>query len=250
MIPTATPQGWYPDPGGQPVWRWWTGTEWSPYWAPMAQALTPYQQSPVTLEASQARLNRPVAIGILVWVGIGIVRVLFDWHYAHSWANQFHWWHQIFDAGAGQPAQPRPPTPLPPWLALTSLVTITVEVFFFIWQYRAARVAKALGYPAKRSPGWGVGCWFVPVVNLWMPYQALRDCLPPGHAARRDVLSTWLLLVAEFVVASAVIVTLALAHSAGVVLVFVTLALEFGIGVFGYRAVTAIADDHRDAVHR
>jgi hypothetical protein len=249
MIPSASSQGWYPDPGGQPVWRWWTGSEWSPYWAPMAPA--PYQQSPVALQASQARLDRLVAVGILVYVGVGIVRVLFDWHYANDFANLFHWWRQVFDtAGTNEPVPPRPPTALPPWLSLTSLVTITVEVFFFIWQYRAARVARALTYPAKHSPGWGIGFWFVPVVNLWMPYQAIRDCLPPQHAARRDVLSAWLLLIAVTVAGPATVVTLALARSTGVVLVFVTVALLFGLGVFGYRAVTAIADDHRDAAHR
>jgi hypothetical protein len=36
-----------------------------------------------------------------------------------------------------------------------------------------------------------VGSWFVPVVNYWFPYMALRDCLPPGHAHRPWVLQWW-----------------------------------------------------------
>ena len=53
-------------------------------------------------------------------------------------------------------------------------------VFACIWQHRAASAARALGIASRRSPAWGVGSWFVPVVNLWMPYTAVRDCLPPG----------------------------------------------------------------------
>jgi hypothetical protein len=71
------------------------------------------------------------------------------------------------------------------------MVTIAAIVFACIWQYRAASAARALGYPAARSPGWGVGCWFVPIVNLWMPYGAVRDCLPPGHPERARVLRWW-----------------------------------------------------------
>ena len=47
------------------------------------------------------------------------------------------------------------------------------------------------GTPPARSPAWGVGCWFVPIVNLWMPYGAVRDCLPPGHPERARVLRWW-----------------------------------------------------------
>jgi Domain of unknown function (DUF4328) len=79
---------------------------------------------------------------------------------------------------------------------LVGLLSIAAVVIACIWQYRAASAARALGFPALRSPGWGVGCWFVPIVNLWMPYQALRDCLPPGDPNRRLVLRWWLTLLA------------------------------------------------------
>ena len=31
----------------------------------------------------------------------------------------------------------------------------------------------------------------MPIVNLWMPYGAVRDCLPPGHPERARVLRWW-----------------------------------------------------------
>jgi hypothetical protein len=79
---------------------------------------------------------------------------------------------------------------------LVGLLSIAAVVIACMWQYRAASAARALGFPATHSPGWGVGSWFVPIVNLWMPYQAIRDCLPPDDPNRRLVLRWWLTLLA------------------------------------------------------
>jgi hypothetical protein len=95
------------------------------------------------------------------------------------------------DAQRGVSAPPVHTATLTPVGVVVGTVTIAAVVFACIWQYRAASGARALGYPAKRSPGWGVGCWFVPIVNLWMPYGAVRDCLPPGHPERARVLHWW-----------------------------------------------------------
>jgi hypothetical protein len=123
------------------------------------------------------------------------------------------------------------------------------EVVFLMWQYRAARVATALGYPAVRSPGWGVGCWFVPVVNFWMPYGAIRDCLPPSHPARQQVLYAWLLwLGLYFILAPGAVVALIGAHSIGVGLVFVCVATYVALGFNAWHVVKAIAADHEGAI--
>jgi hypothetical protein len=71
-------------------------------------------------------------------------------------------------------------------------VTVAAVIVACIWQHRAASAGRALGIPSRRSPAWGVGSWFVPIVNLWMPYSAVRDCLPPDHPYRRRVLHWWI----------------------------------------------------------
>jgi hypothetical protein len=100
-------------------------------------------------------------------------------------------------------AQHHQPTPtfnssgtISPITPLVGLLTLGAVVIACVWQYRAASAARSLGLPAVRSPGWGVGCWFVPIVNLWMPYQAIRDCLPPDDPKRRLVLRWWLTVLA------------------------------------------------------
>ncbi|MGH9094308.1 MAG: DUF4328 domain-containing protein, partial [Acidimicrobiales bacterium] len=108
--------------------------------------------------------------------------------------------------------------------------------------------ARALGYPARHAPGWGIGAWFVPVVSLWVPYGAMRDCLPPGHPGRRRGWVPWVLFLAAGTLQVGVIVALAEARSVGVALVAVTLLVY--VYVFGraYRYVQAVLEDHRRAV--
>jgi hypothetical protein len=89
-------------------------------------------------------------------------------------------------------------TPLPhlnPILSLvsnlTSLVVFVAFVITLVWVHASATTAARLGLPAKRSPGWAVGGFLIPVVDLWWPYQSVRDLFPPGHPARRVVVQWW-----------------------------------------------------------
>jgi Domain of unknown function (DUF4328)/Protein of unknown function (DUF2510) len=249
------PPGWYPDPNGQRMWRWWAGSEWTEHVAPVA---TPYpaggtsdQRAIAFLQTKQARLDGIIAVAPWIWAAVGIAGVLVNWASADYFKAVWHWWHTALHAiSAGQHAPAQPTRPL--WSSLFSIVTlgfIAIEVLFFIWQHRCATVARALRYPATHSPGWGVGCWFVPVVNLWMPYQAIRDCLPPGHRARRQVLYAWLaFLLITVLLLPATLVALVGAPVVGVVLVIVSIGAYASVGLIAHRVVTAIVTDHRDAV--
>ena len=95
-------------------------------------------------------------------------------------------------------------TASPPIGLLVGVLTLAAVVVACIWQHRAASAGRALGIPSRRSPAWGVGSWFVPIVNLWMPYSAVRDCLPPDHPYRPRVLQWWVAwLLAAFLSAAA-----------------------------------------------
>ncbi|MGA2836145.1 MAG: DUF4328 domain-containing protein [Acidimicrobiales bacterium] len=251
---TLPPAGWYPDPSGQPVWRWWTGEQWSGYasamGAPTPPAGLPQSPSALLLQAGQARLDGFVAAAVWIYVVIGTAATLVNWASIGYYRALWHWLHLVLHAASlGQTAPMQPARPL--WSQLFSAVSlgaVAVEVIFLVWQYRSARVAQALGYPARHSPGWGVGCWFVPVVNLWMPYQAVRDCLPPGHVHRRRVLYAWLLFLSAGLVGPATLVVLVVDRPAGIALFTAYLGLELALGFNAYRVVQAIAGDHRRAV--
>jgi hypothetical protein len=78
------------------------------------------------------------------------------------------------------------------------VVTILSAASFFatgliwvLWQYRAAMQVIGL---TRRSPGWHVGSWFVPVVSAWFPYQNISDLWRPAGRARPSWQIVWWLL--------------------------------------------------------
>jgi Domain of unknown function (DUF4328) len=57
------------------------------------------------------------------------------------------------------------------------LVTfIAVVIVFLTWFSRAYKNLGSLGASGFRfTPGWAVGAWFVPILNLWRPKQIAND---------------------------------------------------------------------------
>ena len=48
-------------------------------------------------------------------------------------------------------------------------------MLFCLFMPRANRNARAFGSSMSISPGWAAGWFFVPIANLWMPYQAMKE---------------------------------------------------------------------------
>jgi hypothetical protein len=71
---------------------------------------------------------------------------------------------------------------------LELLIYVATVVFFLVWLYRAHDNLRAFN-PWSRpeySPGWAVGSFFIPFVNLLVPYRAVREVWqksgPPDEA--------------------------------------------------------------------
>lgn len=65
-------------------------------------------------------------------------------------------------------------------LALTFLLQLPVYilgiVFFLKWQHRAYKNLAVLSHSTlDTTPGWAVGYWFIPIVNLFKPYLTIRE---------------------------------------------------------------------------
>mgnify|MGYP001311723013 CR=1 FL=1 len=59
---------------------------------------------------------------------------------------------------------------------ITLLVYIGLIIAFCIWVHRAAKNLEALNVVGQRfSPRWAVGWWFVPFMNLFRPYQVVKE---------------------------------------------------------------------------
>jgi hypothetical protein len=62
--------------------------------------------------------------------------------------------------------------------ALSSLVAIASSILFLLWFYRVYRNLPALGASELRfTPGWAVVWWFIPILNLWKPYQVTIEIM-------------------------------------------------------------------------
>lgn len=69
---------------------------------------------------------------------------------------------------------------------------ILSAVCFLTWMHRVNGNIPALaGVTPRFSPGWAVGCWFVPIANLVWPYQAVREIwvasAPASRASARSL---------------------------------------------------------------
>jgi hypothetical protein len=206
----GAPPGWYDDPAGGPGQRWWDGYSWSeatvlpqhpppPPWTGAAAPLGPASQVAPWAVASE-RLNTfattqrvddergmvPVARFAVAMPAVYFIVTLLlqrvNANQLRSAGHQFRIdWHDAQN-GITPPQYHATSSSFTPIGLVVGLVTVAAVIFACIWQHRS-------------SPAWGVGCWFVPIVNLWMPYAAVRDCLPPEHPYRPRVLQWWIALL-------------------------------------------------------
>ncbi len=262
------PPGWYPDPWAQKPWRWWDGGRWTGHVAdpsnnpgsgpgapvapgpwPSAPVATgfPVASPEVAFHAESAMT--PWAERAFAWYAVVVAVGLLV-----AWSESSHF-RQVFHELRVQASTGVAPTGLHSSVLRTDLlglVNLAVAAPFYVgvlmWQHRAATMARRLGLPAVRSAGLGVGSWFIPVVNLWFPYQALRDCLPPGHADRPTVGRLWTCFITLIVVTPIADVLMWVGTPVALVFAAAAMALGVGFAYFGIRTVRAVAAAHQGLI--
>ena len=56
------------------------------------------------------------------------------------------------------------------------VIVLTTLICFFKWVYRANYNVRRLGATGlKFTPGWSVGWFFIPIANIWKPYQVMKE---------------------------------------------------------------------------
>jgi len=62
------------------------------------------------------------------------------------------------------------------------LIAIVTGITFLRWIYRSNKNLRALsGESMVFTPGWSVGWYFIPIANLWKPYQAMKEIWDVSH---------------------------------------------------------------------
>jgi hypothetical protein len=274
----GAPPGWYPDPAGGPGRRWWDGYEWTDAtvlpqqppppppqpawaeaappqgpptevapWAAAAQRLSAFNtEAMVTSEQTIAPMARlAVVVPALYYIAQLInLRVKAD-----AWRSFGHQFRVAYDAArAGQTAPAYHTQGLAsPFVYVVGLVTVAAVIIACIWQHRAATAARSLGFPAHRSPAWGVGSWFVPIVNLWMPYGALRDCLPPEDPHRTHILRWWIAWIVGVALSVAATICALISTGAALVVSIPAVLALVTVAAWAPGVVSSISSAHRQA---
>jgi len=201
------PPGWYADPAQAGLLRWWDGQQWGLQTAPdptffSAPAPPPpfYQPAfgpmpdPAQDLAREASAGRRAGVGVLVAAAFYPLALVLSAENFHRIFAELRDYFRALDAaplGSSVPAPHFSTTGASLALDLIQLAMLAVGVLFLIWFHRSATTAQRLGLPATHSPSWAVLGFIVPIVNLWFPYQSMRDVFPPGHPARSTVKLWW-----------------------------------------------------------
>jgi heme/copper-type cytochrome/quinol oxidase subunit 2 len=63
------------------------------------------------------------------------------------------------------------------------VVWVVVTIFCAVWICRASANARTIQPSENRvRPGWAVGYFFVPIINLWMPFKAMKQIWNSSHS--------------------------------------------------------------------
>ncbi|MBW9092579.1 DUF4328 domain-containing protein [Microbacterium jejuense] len=175
--PVPPPAGWYPAPDGSSTTWWWDGARW----------VGPEQESSRPLAATKGIARLAAATQVLLIVcGVLSVATIGVEAFGISAITGFLTGNQsaidLLDAYDQMTAVAS---------VLGSVFLVVTGVVWVIWQYRVAK--QVLGQ-TRRSPGWHVASWFVPIISFWFPYQNISDLLRAVGRARPSWQILWWLL--------------------------------------------------------
>ena len=55
-------------------------------------------------------------------------------------------------------------------------LTVLTVVPFLMWHFRASKNLQGFVSSGQSyTPGWALGCWFIPILNLFLPYRAISE---------------------------------------------------------------------------
>jgi hypothetical protein len=269
----GAPPGWYADPAGGPGQRWWDGYAWTeatvlpsvpppppasayvsgyppPPSGPPPTPWIPQPRDARDLVVNELRIS-PLARFAIAFPGItALANVISIVANRAAYRRFGHELRLSMDAAANHRVAPVVTAPTESGLSSVLILGgLAALIVVCVWQFRAATAARAIHLPATRSPGWGVAFWFIPIVNFWMPYQAIRDCLAPTDPNRARVLRYWLFNIGVEIGYVLTFFAIILSTPVGVILAVLTGLSALGVLANAPQVVKSIAVTHRAAVN-
>ena len=141
----------------------------------------------------------------------------------------------------------------------TLFLYLATAVVFGIWIVRANKNARALGAKnLSASPGWALGYFFVPILNLWKPFKAMNELWHASHDPRNGkmafkeksqiVLGWWGVWLLQFTDAPLELMQKADLYYVGVAINLLPWFFEIVLCVFSIALISkiAIAQENND----
>lgn len=169
----AAPAGWYPDPNGHPLRRYWDGHQWteqtSPAPPPTVDDPRGDEQS-ISLRIDGYRTLSAWLRGLLwVAVAIAVLRLVTAANAAMVADDTVLGLANANDMLSAEAA-------VAAFTGLWLLALLTSGIVWIVWLHRSHRLVSATrGAASRYGQGWTIGAWFVPVANLWIPKQIHDD---------------------------------------------------------------------------
>jgi hypothetical protein len=158
-------EGWYADPQDGRRLRWWDGQQWTEH-THAGMAAAPRRPA---LGVGWPRLAVwvQVVLALTIPVSIGVILV--------NRVNLDVWRRLVEDPASVTLAEAESADALVRWSLLEMPLILACGILFTVWLFQAHRSDRMDPSWHKRRSGWAIGGWFVPIVNLWFPFQVVSD---------------------------------------------------------------------------
>jgi hypothetical protein len=125
---------------------------------------------------SLSGLALAVCLGIGTYGVMGIVAAWWDW-------QEIQMLQDAIASGSLSEEKARENDSRQGLMGIFQTVTLLASaILFLMWVYRANKNARALGATDMDfTPGWSVGWYFIPIMNLFKPYQSMKEIWKASH---------------------------------------------------------------------
>lgn len=174
----APAPGWYTDPHLPATLRWWDGSQWTEGTRPMPYAGVFRPR----LGPGWARLSVAVQVLLVLCAACAVYSAITS-RYAAGVYNRL-----AADPASVPYSEAARADSLVLWQLAELPLVLLCGILFITWLYRGHRSDHMEPLSLQHKSGWAIGGWFVPILNLWRPYQMVTD-LRRGAAGTRHPLT-------------------------------------------------------------